>query len=443
VQFAADAALLTARIELGHPVENPFWLLTLCGSPALQRRAAEIWTRAEFPADPSLPAIPRRPSPRARGARIRVGYFSADFSNHATLHLMAGVFEHHDRSRFEVTAFSFGPDSQDPWRRRVAGACEFIDVRDRSDREVALLARERQIDIAVDLKGFTRDCRTGIFALRAAPVQVSYLGYPGTMGAPYMDYLIADRVLIPPGSEQYYSEKIVYLPDSYQVNDATRVISERLFSRAELGLPATGFVYCCFNNNYKILPQTFAGWMRILQRVPGSVLWLLEDNAAAAENLRAAAEACGVEPERLVFAPRMVQAEHLARQRVADLFLDTLPCNAHTTASDALWAGLPLVTCLGESFAGRVAGSLLQAVGLAELITGSQDEYEALAVALAEDPGRLARIRERLAAQRLTAPLFNTALTTRRLEAAYEALAERYHAGLPPQPIALENGSSR
>jgi predicted O-linked N-acetylglucosamine transferase (SPINDLY family) len=361
-----------------------------------------------------------------------VGYFSADFSNHATLHLLAGLFEHHDRVKFEVTAFSFGPESQDPMRRRLEAACEFIDVRERPDREVALLARERQIDIAVDLKGFTQDCRPGIFALRAAPVQVSYLGYPGTLGAPYMDYLIADRVLIPPESAQFYSEKIVYLPDSYQVNDAARVIAERVFSRAELGLPAAGFVYCCFNNNYKITPATFDGWMRILRQVPGSVLWLLEDNAGAAGNLRAAAEARGVSAARLVFAPRLPVADHLARQRAGDLFLDTLPCNAHTTASDALWAGLPLLTCLGESFAGRVAGSLLAAVGLSELITGSQAEYEALAVGLARDPGRLAGIRTRLAAQRLTAPLFNTELTTRRLEAAYEALVERHRAGLVP-----------
>ncbi len=437
--FETHRAELGARLEQGEPAAHPGHVFTFSGSARLQLRAAVLWQTGESePAgSPKATPAPMVPlAPTVPPARIRIGYFSADFHNHATAQLMAGLFEHHDRLKFEVTAFSFGPESQDPIRRRLEAAFDvFLDVRDRADREVALLARERQIDIAVDLKGFTRDARPGIFALRAAPVQVSYLGYPGTLGAPYMDYLIADRVLIPPESAQFYSEKIVYLPDSYQVNDAARVIAERVFSRAELGLPETGFVYCCFNNNYKITPATFDGWMRILRQVPGSVLWLLEDNAGAAGNLRAAAEARGVSAARLVFAPRLPVADHLARQRAADLFLDTLPCNAHTTASDALWAGLPLLTCLGESFAGRVAGSLLAAVGLSELITGSQAEYEALAVGLARDSGRLAGIRARLAAQRLTAPLFNTELTTRRLEAAYEALYERHRAGLPPEHL--------
>jgi predicted O-linked N-acetylglucosamine transferase (SPINDLY family) len=287
----------------------------------------------------------------------------------------------------------------------------------------------------VDLKGFTEEARTGIFARRAAPIQVNYLGYPGTMGAPYIDYLVADPVLIPPASRRYYAEKIAYLPDSYQVNDRQRPVSEPAFSRAELGLPSTGIVFCSFNNNFKIAPDTFAVWMRVLQRVPGSVLWLLEDNATAADNLRREAEASGVAATRLVFAGRIPLAEHLARHRLADLFLDTLPYNAHTTASDALWAGLPVQTCAGESFAARVAASLLSAVGLPELIAATPAQFEAMAVALAGDAARLAALRQKLARNRLTMPLFDTARFTEHLEDAYAEMFRRHAAGLDPEHI--------
>jgi predicted O-linked N-acetylglucosamine transferase (SPINDLY family) len=389
----------------------------------------------KFPPAASLPAL----AAGVRGERIRVGYFSADFRNHATMYLMAGLFERHDRSRFELSAWCFGPPAQDEMRGRLQRCCErLIEVGDQSDRQVAERARELQLDIAVDLKGFTQDSRPGIFACRAAPLQLSYLGYPGTMGAPYMDYLIADATLIPPASQIHYSEKILYLPDSYQVNDAQRPIAQRLFTREELGLPRSGFIFCCFNNNYKITPQTFAGWMRILQRVPGSVLWLLEDNARAAHNLREQARGSAVGAERLIFAKRMPLSEHLARHRAADLFLDTLPCNAHTTASDALWAGLPLLTCAGEAFAGRVAASLLNAIRLPELITLTQSHYEELAVALASDAARLAALRERLAHNRLTTPLFDTALYATRLERAYSHIYERQQARLPNAHIHLE-----
>ena len=297
---------------------------------------------------------------------------------------MAELFERHDRGRFELVGISYGPDNRDEMRIRLSAAFDhFVDVRTKTDSEVAALSRDLGIDIAVDLKGFTEEARTGIFSRRAAPIQVNYLGYPGTMAAPYMDYIVADPILIPPESRQHYAEKIVYLPDSYQVNDRKRRISDKEFTRAELGLPPTGFVFCCFNNNFKITPNTFNGWMRILKQVEGSVLWLLEDNETAANNLRREAEARGVEPARLVFARRMPLPEHLARHRAADLFIDTLPYNAHTTASDALWAGLPVLTRIGESFAGRVAASLLNAVGLPELITATQEQYEAMAVALA------------------------------------------------------------
>jgi predicted O-linked N-acetylglucosamine transferase (SPINDLY family) len=312
---------------------------------------------------------------------------------------------------------------------------QFIEVGNQSDMEIAQLSRDLNIDIAVDLKGFTQDSRTGIFANRAAPIQVNYLGYPGTMGADYMDYIIADKTLIPVGTHQAYSEKIVYLSNSYQVNDRKRFISDREFTRQELGLPENGFVFCCFNNNFKILPATFAGWMRILKAVEGSVLWLFQDNPWAVENLKQEALNHGVDPSRLVFAERMPLSEHLARHRQADLFLDTLPCNAHTTASDSLWAGLPVITHLGETLAGRVAGSLLMAIGLPELITHSPREYENLAVELATDPLKLKQIQEKLARNRVSSTLFDANAFTRGLEEAFIKIYRRYQIGLPPENL--------
>jgi predicted O-linked N-acetylglucosamine transferase (SPINDLY family) len=294
------------------------------------------------------------------------------------------------------------------------------------------------VDIAIDLKGFTHGERCGIFACRAAPIQVSYLGYPGTLAVNFMDYIIADRVVIPDESRQHYTEKVAYLPHSYQVNDAKRQISSRVYTRQELDLPERKFVFCCFNNNYKILPEVFSIWMRLLQRVEGSVLWLLEDNPAAARNLRAEAATRGIDPDRLIFAKRKSLPEHLARHRAADLFLDTLPYNAHTTASDSLWAGLPLLTCAGNAFASRVAASLLTAVGLPELITSSVEEYEAKAFQLATTPPTLNVIRKKLEANRLSCPLFDTKAFTRHIEEAYLQMYERYLQGLPPQDIYIK-----
>jgi len=428
----ADLERISGDIDNGTAAPNPFYILTLADSAALQRRAAELWVRTQGPLLPSLPEIAKR----ERAERIHVGYFSADFHEHATAYLIAQLFELHDRSRFKITAFSFGPDSQGEMRGRLRAGCDaFIDVRDRSDAEVAMLARAKHVDIAVDLKGFTQGHRAGIFAERAAPLQVSYLGYPGTMGAPYMDYLVADPMLIPVEHRCHYSEKILYLPDSYQVNDTRRAISARSFTRTELGLPETGFVFCCFNNSYKILPGVFARWMRILARVPGSVLWLLGDNPAAIRNLRQAAAARHIDPLRLVFADRIDLKDHLARHRAADLCIDTLPCNAHTTASDALWAGLPVLTCAGEAFGARVAASLLTAIGLPELIASSPEHYEDLAVHLAAHPRQLAETRQRLGEQRGTAPLFDTPLFARNLEAAYTAIYERLQANLAPEHL--------
>ncbi|MGA2671698.1 MAG: tetratricopeptide repeat protein [Terracidiphilus sp.] len=426
---------LKAEIDRGEKAASPFLLLAVSDSAALQKKAAEIYARDKYPLRVASAAIPRHP----RHDRIRIGYFSADYFNHATCYLMAELFERHDKNRFEILAFSFGPDVKDEMRERVSAAVDrFVDVRSLPDKDVAQLSRELEVDIAVDLKGFTKDSRAGIFAGRAAPIQASYLGYPCTTGAGFMDYLIADRTLIPEASQQFYSEKIVYLPGSYQVNDSRRAISEKPCTRTEEGLPERGFVYCCFNNNYKIGPETFDLWMRILGRVEGSVLWLLKDNPRAGENLRQEAARRGISPERLIFARRLPLAEHLARHRLADLFLDTFPCNAHTTASDALWAGLPVLTRMGEVFASRVAASLLNAVDLPELATTTEAAYEALAVELALNPERRLEIGERLRQNRLTAPLFDVSSSTRHLEAAYNAMYERYLAGLLPEHIQIE-----
>jgi len=344
------------------------------------------------------------------------------------------VFESHDRRRFETTAISYGPEDNSEMRSRLKAAFDrFIDVRNRSDAETASLLREMEVDIAIDLKGLTREARPGILACRATPVQVQYLGYPATMGASYVDYVIADRTVIPEEHRRFFTEAVAYLPDSYQCNDAKRPIAERTPSRSEAGLPETGFVFCCFNNSYKILPEIFDVWMRLLKSMEGSALWLLEDNATAVGNFRRAAEARGVAPERLVFATRVGAGEHLARQRLANLFLDTLPYGAHTTASDALWAGLPVLTCLGPTFAGRVGASLLGAVGMPELITRSLDEYESVALRLARDPAELRAVRTKLEANRGGAPLFDTARFTRHLETALVTMHERAERGQAPE----------
>jgi predicted O-linked N-acetylglucosamine transferase (SPINDLY family) len=431
---------LEERIARGEKASVPFPVLSSSGSLEVHRQVAAIQVRDKFPARATAGPLSRR----ARRDKIRVGYYSADFHNHATSYLVAELFERHDRSKFEILGFSFGMDVSDAMRRRVSGAMDrFLDVRTMPDLEVTLLSRELEVDIAVDLKGFTQDCRTGIFAGRAAPIQVSYLGYPGTMAADYIDYLIADPTLIPEESRRHYLEKIVYLPDSYQVNDTQRPISAKLGTRAGEGLPDSGFVYCCFNNAYKISPDVFDVWMRVLGRVEGSVLWLLEENVWVAANLRKEAARRGIAGERLVFAKPAPLAEHLARQRLADLFLDTLPYNAHTTASDALWTGLPVLTRMGEVFPSRVAASLLRAIDLPELVTTEAAEYEDLAVELARDGERYGELRQRLQANRLRAPLFDTGAFTRHLEAAYSAMYERYQAGLAPEHIEIARQANR
>ncbi len=432
--FDDQTRRLAISLEGGAKVSPPFIVSTMFDAPHLHRIAAEEWTRSMCPPQDALGPIAARP----RKEKIRLGYYSADFHDHATCCLMAELFELHDRDRFELFAFSFGPDIQDDVRQRVAAAFDqFIDVRYQSDIDVARLSRELEVDIAIDLKGHTQSARPRIFSYRCAPVQVNYLGYPGTMGAGYIDYLIADKVLIPDGGEIHYSEKIVYLPYSYQVNDTKREFSARVATRDSMGLPQRGFVFCCFNNSFKITPQTFDGWMRILKAVDGSVLWLLDDNPSATRNLKGEARARGVDPNRLVFSPRLPQAEHLARHRFADLFLDTLPCNAHTTASDALWAGLPVLTLAGNSFSGRVAASLLNAMEIPELITCRQEEYEQLAIRIANEPEFLLTIKKKLGSKRLSAPLYNTPLFASHLERAYMQMYERERGGSEPDHLLI------
>ena len=426
---------ISKKVVANEKVTNPFALLALNDDIFLHKQSSEIYIQSRYPFNPVLEPIVKRP----QSQKIRVGYFSADFHNHATGHLMAELFELHDKSQFELVGLSFGPIVNDEMRQRLEKSFDqFVEVGRKSDVEVAKLSRDLNIDIAVDLKGFTQDARTGIFAHRAAPIQVNYLGYPGTLGADYMDYIIADRTLIPLESQSCYLEKVVYLPNSYQVNDRKRLISDRQFTRQELGLPENGFIFCCFNNNYKILPATFEGWMRILKAVEGSVLWLFQDNAWAVDNLKKEAEKQGIVADRLVFAKRLPLPEHLARHHQADLFLDTFPCNAHTTTSDALWAGLPVLTLMGQSFASRVAASLLNAVGLSELITSNQEEYESLAIELAMNPNKLADIKLKLANNRMTTPLFDTLCFTKNIEAAYIKMMERYQKGLAPYHIYIK-----
>ena len=358
---------------------------------------------------------------------------SADFHAHATATLMAGIFEAHDRRRLETVAISFGPDDGSAMRARLKQDFDrFLDVKSESDANIAALMRREEIDIAVDLKGYTSEARPAIFAFRPSPVQINYLGFPATMSADFMDYLLADRFIVPPEHEAFYAEKIVRLPHSYQPNDRTRPISAVTPNRAEAGLPETGFVFCCFNNSFKIVPRMFDIWMRLLREIDGSLLWLLEDNAAATANLKREAAQRGIAPERLIFAPRAKLEDHLARHRLADLFLDTLPYNAHTTASDALWTGLPVLTCMGGTFAGRVAASVLNAAGLPELVTLCLDDYEALALSLARDPARITAMKTKLVQSRETSPLFDAARFARHLESAYTTMWKRSQRGEKP-----------
>jgi predicted O-linked N-acetylglucosamine transferase (SPINDLY family) len=430
---------IAAALRKGERVIHPFGYLPISTDPGDQLRCARILAGDHFPAS----ATPLWRGDNYAHDKIRVAYLSADFYTHATAFLTAGVFEHHDRSRFETIAVSFGPNDFSDMRARLEGAFgRFLDVQDETDAAVAARLRALEIDIAVDLKGYTGRARPGILSFRPAPVQAHYLGYPGSMGADYIDYLIADAIVVPEEHRKFYAEQIAYLPDTYQCNDSLRRVAARTPSRAEAGLPDRGFVFCCFNSNYKIMPEMFDIWMRLVGGVEESVLWLFEENAGTAANLRREAQARGITAERLIFAKRVSLDEHLARLKCADLVLDTLPYGAHTTASDALWVGVPVLTCLGSTFPGRVAASLLTAIGLPELITPSLEGYERRARELAQDAAALGAIKANLERNRSAYPLFDTARITRNLEAAYAEMWKRQQRGERPQSFTVRARSA-
>jgi protein O-GlcNAc transferase len=435
--YEATANRLHTDVVAGKQVDLPFSFFVHSDSAAAQLECART-----FIADRHPPAADRPAAATPRSTpRIKLAYVSFDFHEHATAYLIAGLLECHDRKRFEVTALSYGQDDRSGTRARLEHAVErFVDVSTLTDREVADWLQAHGVQIAVDLKGLTGGARTGIFAQRAAPLQINFLGYPGTMGAEYIDYIVADRHVIPGEDEIHYAEKVVCLPRCYQSNDSKRPLPARERRRGEYGLPESGFVFCCFNNLYKITPAIFSAWMELLRNVESSVLWLLDGTATAQQNLREQAAQQGVAPGRLVFAPHMALAPHLARYRHADLFLDTFPCNAHTTASDALWMGVPVLTLTGTTFAARVATSLLNSVGLPQLCTASLADYAALAQRLAENRAELAALKSHLEHGRASFALFDTERYCRDLEAAYEELWARHARGEPPR--ALESAAN-
>jgi protein O-GlcNAc transferase len=410
----------------------PFALLPLEDAPDRHLIRSKIYAKAKYPQK----TLPPRGRPSKRPKRIRIGYFSTDFKEHPVAYLISKVLEQHNRDQFEVFGYSLYGSSACAMRQRLERSFDsFTDLQRMSDRDITLKARQDEIDIAVDLNGYTENARTGIFAYRAAPIQINYLGYPGTLGADFMDYIVADRFLIPSKNQKYFNEKLLYLPNTYMPTDDSRKFSQKPINRSDMGLPNDAFVFCCFNNNYKISPTEFDIWMRLLTKVENSVLWLRESNQFSIINMKNEAQKRNVDPMRLVFADKVPMDEHLARQRLADLFVDTFAFNAHTTAAEALWAGLPVVTKVGLGFAARVAGSLLNAVGLPELVTETEQDYEALILKLATHPTKLAEIKEKLVINRLTQPLFNTELYTKHLESGYLQAYESYFQGNLPQTI--------
>jgi len=425
---------IATALRAGKPSIVPFANVMISDSPADQMHCARLWVERQTQVQ-----APLWRGERYQHERIRLAYLSGDFREHPVAFLLAGVLERHNKEWFETFGVSFGPDDGSEIRTRIAAGLEhFIDARTQSDFQIAALLRDMEIDVAVDLMGITADNRIGIFAFRPCPVHVAYLGFPGTTAAGFIDYILADRIVIPEEQKRYYIEKVVYLPDSYLATDAKRVIAERGPTRSETGLPEEGFVFGSLHGNYKITPEVFSVWTRILHAVDGSVLWLPESNTIARRNLVRTANTHGISSERLIFAPHIASAgEYLARLRLADLFLDTLPCNGHSTAVDALWAGIPVLSCTGPTFAGRVGTSLLHAIGLSELAADTLEDYETVAVALARDRNRLSNIRDILARNRTKAALFDVGCLTRNLEAAFAAMHDRAGHGQRPQSFAV------
>jgi predicted O-linked N-acetylglucosamine transferase (SPINDLY family) len=429
------AQRLVADARSGRRSASPFVMLSVTDCAADQAACARTWARQTLPAV----ANPLWRGERYDHARVRVAYLSSDFDEHAVSFLLAGVIERHDRARFETIALSSGYAAEGAMRTRLRRAFEhFVDVRGCGDREVAARIREVEADIVIDLNGYTQGSRTGALGFRPAPVAVNYLGYPGTLGTTHADYIIADRFAIPEVRQHHYAEKVAYLPDTFQANGRDRAPAAVTPTREECGLPARGAVLCAFGNSYKITPALFDAWMRVLARSEGSVLWLLGGSAPLPQNLAREAQRRGVDPSRLVFAPRLPYADHLARLRLADVFLDTHPFNGGATASDALWAGVPVVTLAGEALASRMAGSLLHALGLPGLVATSLDDYEALALRLAADASAH---KAALAQRREAQPLFDSERFCRHLESAYATMQERAQRGDPPAAFAVSASS--
>ena len=438
-QHMCDFTLYTGLKEVAQRLDTsdeaipPFIQLSWQDNAAAQLHRSQRFAKTNYPT--ASPAPIAKP-PTVRPERLKVGYFSADFHNFPGMYLMARMLEIHNRNAFEIFAYSYGPQKNDEMRRRIRdGVDHFVDIAGQTDQSIQSQAKSDKIDIAIHRNGYTTSSRTEIFVNRLAPIQISYLGYPGSLGAEFIDYIVADPIVVPAEQRQFYSERIIYLPDTYQPTDNTRQIASINTKRAEFGLPEKGVVFCCFNNSFKISPHEFDIWMRLLSKVGGSVLWLLEGNEWAAKNLRLEAENRGINPDRLVFAKRLPQVEHLARHKHIDLFLDTFNYNAHTTASDALWAGLPVVTKAGEQFSARVAASVLDAVGLPELITASEDEYEQLAFELATKPRKLKTLKRKLAKNIASQPLFDTERYTRNFEAGLQKAYNLYFEGKRPEDI--------
>ena len=431
--YSQELSTVVNGVRDGYRIASPFVLLSLIDDPALQLKAAKIYAQSKFSIQRANKFFSKE-----RHLKIRIGYFSSDFRNHAITNLTAELFELHDKNTFEIYAFSSGLKNEDEQKQRLKKAFnEFIDISELSDEQAVNLSRQLGIDIAVDLGGYTENARIGIFERRAAPIQISYLGYLGTLGAPHMDYIFTDHEIIPKEYQPFYAEKAVYLPDCFQINDRKRAIAKTNFSRSDFGLPSEGFVFCSFNNSYKITPEIFSSWCRILQKVEDSVLWLYEANKGMVENLQREASSRGVNSERLIFGGTLRIPEYLARYRLADLFLDTFPYNAGTTASDALWAGLPVLTLSGKTFPSRMAGSILKAINLPGLVTHTIAEYENLAVELATNKPMLKAIHTKVAANRVSTPLFDSPRTTKNIEKAYQIMYERYLEGKNPKSINL------
>lgn len=423
------------QIENDRKCAEPFGFQGIAQSEDLLRKCAVSYSKAKFPEMANLAG-----GKKYHHEKIRIGYVCGEFRQQATSILLTRIWELHDQSKFEIFAFDNGWSDGSRYRQRIEKAFSKVyDISHLADFDAAKLIAENEIDILVNLNGFFGLGRQGVFAYRPAPLQVNYLGFPGTIGAPYIDYLIADELVVPPSSQEYYVEKIAYLPDSYQANDDQRMVSSRKFTKSELGLPERGFIFACFNNSYKITPATFDLWARILKSVEGSVLWILVDNMTAGDNLVVEASARGIASERLIFAERLDLAEHLARHQLADLFLDTLPYNAHTTASDALWSGLPVLTLRGDTFPGRVSASLLTAIGLPQLITYSEDEYVDLAIDFAKNPIKMQEMKIKLNKNITTEPLFNSNIFSKNIEMLFSEMMARYSAGLMPETIYVKD----